>query len=149
MYKNPAGYLDKAIELGPHMLIIHAEAHGDFDVVADKLHERGIKVGVALLHDTPASLIQSSLSKIDHVLIFSGDLGHYGGKADLSLLNKAKDLRAWKPELEIGWDGGINDQNAAELAKGGVDVLNVGGFIQNSSNPEAAYVKIEEAIKEK
>ena len=32
-------------------------------------------------------------------------------------------------DLEFGWDGGITDQNVAVLVNGGVDVLNVGGFI--------------------
>ena len=83
--------------------------------------------------------ILSSLEKIDHVLIFSGDLGHFGGKADLTLLNKVKYLKDKKPSLEIGWDGGINDQNAQNLLDGGVDVLNVGGYIQRSGDPAHAY----------
>jgi pentose-5-phosphate-3-epimerase len=41
--------------------------------------------------------------------------------------------------LEIGWDGGINDRNISQLVFGGVDVLNVGGYIQNANNPERAY----------
>ena len=46
---------------------------------------------------------------------------------------------AMKPSLEIGWDGGINDQNAQVLARGGVDVLNTGGFIHHAAQPAAAY----------
>jgi ribulose-phosphate 3-epimerase len=143
MYKDPAQHLELFVAQHPQLLIIHAEAAGDFNAFADALHAHGIQVGVALLPDTPADLIVSALPKIDHVLIFSGNLGYQGGSAaDVSLLEKARQLRAVKPTIELGWDGGINDQNAKVLIDGGIDVLNVGGFIQHASNPEAAYATL-------
>jgi ribulose-phosphate 3-epimerase len=75
------------------------------------------------------------------VLIFSGKLGHFGGHADLDLLDKVRQLKEIKPTLEIGWDGGVNDQNAAELAHGGIDVLNAGGYL-HGKDPAAAYAKL-------
>jgi ribulose-phosphate 3-epimerase len=60
----------------------------------------------------------------------------------LKLLNKVTELRKLKPELEIGWDGGINVDNAKQLSEGGVDVLNVGGAIQKAEDPKAAYDKL-------
>ena len=41
--------------------------------------------------------------------------------------------------IEIGWDGGINTDNAHKLIVGGVDVLNVGGAIHLSKSPHKAY----------
>lgn len=143
MYKNPSEHLELFIAQHPQLLIIHAEAAGDFDSFADALHDNAIQVGVALLPDTPVSLIAGALDKIDHVLIFSGNIGYQGGStADLGLLGKVTELRQLKPSLEIGWDGGVNDQNAKALIDGGIDVLNVGGFIQHATNPEAAYATL-------
>lgn len=144
MYKRPDLYLDKILELNPALVIIHAEAEGSFEPFAAALHKADIKVGVALLPMTKTHLIESTLDSIDHVLIFSGDLGYFGGHADLTLLNKVERLRNFKPELEIGWDGGVTDENAAELIEGGVNVLNVGGFIQRSDEPQAAYATLQE-----
>jgi pentose-5-phosphate-3-epimerase len=48
--------------------------------------------------------------------------------------------------LEIGWDGGINNQNAHVLAAGGVDVLNTGGFIQHASDAEHAYRTLQQTV---
>lgn len=149
MYHRPDLFVDKAVGLEPHMVIVHAEAEGDFMKLAGALKPKSIKLGVALLKETQPEIIKSALGHIDHVLIFSGDLGHFGGHADLSLLDKVKKLKGWKPELEIGWDGGISDKNAADLVTGGVDVLNVGGFIQKSSEPEDAYAILERIIKDK
>lgn len=147
MYKNPSDYLGTIIRLAPSLVIVHAEAHGDFLELAEKLRNAGIKVGVALLPDTAVEKIRLSLQVIDHALIFSGNLGHFGGKADLMLLEKAKELRKLKPNLEIGWDGGINEENVKQLAEGGVDVLNVGGYIQKAKDPEAAYGKLKKKIE--
>jgi pentose-5-phosphate-3-epimerase len=146
MYKDPSKVLDELIALKPHMIIVHAEAEGSFVAIADKLHKNGIKVGVALLQKTSTHNIKPSLSLIDHVLIFSGDLGHFGGIADTQLLSKVKQLKEWKKDLEFGWDGGVSDQNAKSLADGGVHVLNVGGFIQKAIEPKLEYQKLQKLI---
>lgn len=146
MYERPDLFLEQVIALSPSLVICHAEAQGEFGAFATRLKQAEIKVGVAILEPTPVSLIVKSLDSIDHVLIFSGDLGHYGGHANLELLAKVKELKNIKPTLEIGWDGGVNDHNAKELLAGGVDVLNVGGFIQKAADPKLAYDKLNAAL---
>lgn len=139
MYKQPFEHLKMYVNLGPQMVIVHAEADGDFISFADALHAHGMEVGVALKPETFVDTIRPALDFIDHVLIFSGNLGHFGGHADTHLLTKALQIKQLQPRIEIGWDGGINDKNARILAAGGVDVLNVGGFIQHAADPQAAY----------
>lgn len=143
MYQAVEPFIDELIELKPNLVIIHAESSGEFNKLAERLKQAGIKVGVALLDNTPVSKIKPALSLIDHVLIFSGDLGHFGGVAKLDLLSKARELKKLKPGIELGWDGGINQQNAPKLILGGIDVLNVGGGIHNQSDPRRAYDKLE------
>ena len=70
---------------------------------------------------------------------------HFGGEANLALLEKAKPLKTLKPTLEIGWDGGAHDQNARALADGGVDVINCGGYL-HGDDPVGAYRRILEAL---
>jgi ribulose-phosphate 3-epimerase len=145
MFQDPFAHAELFRALGPQLVIVHAEAEGDFMTFARTLHRHGMESGVALLPQTPIETITPALEVIDHVLIFSGDLGHFGGTADLRLLEKVRRLRQLKPTLEIGWDGGINDQNVRALAEGGVDVLNVGGFIQRAEVPEGAYQTLRSA----
>jgi ribulose-phosphate 3-epimerase len=57
-------------------------------------------------------------------------------------------LKQYKPDLEVGWDGGINDQNVAELINGGVDVLNVGGYIQRAEDPARAFAALQRIADE-
>lgn len=146
MYQRPMEQLEQLIALKPHLVVIHNEAdvhHMDF---AAKLHAAGIEAGLAILADTPVEYAYQIMHSFDHVLVFSGNLGHHGGTADLGLLDKVRKIREHHPEAEIGWDGGINDQNARQLIEAGVDVLNVGAFIQNAADPRAAYTAIQQVI---
>lgn len=147
MYKNPSDALNRIIDLSPNLLIIHSEANVDIPTFAGAIKTAGIKFGLALLQQTDPQTILDFMEYLDHVLIFSGDLGRFGGEADLNLLKKVKQLRDFKPSLEIGWDGGITENNVIKLRDGGVDVLNVGGYIQNASNPIENYHKLTNLVQ--
>jgi len=146
MYQEPFKHVKLLVGLRPQLIIVHAEADGDFIAFAEAAHAEGVEVGVALKPETMPEKIIPALDWIDHVLVFSGNLGHFGGQANTHLLSKVLKLKHAKPRLEIGWDGGINNQNAATLAAGGVDVLNVGGFIQHAGDPERAYESLKEEL---
>lgn len=146
MYARPTDYLDQIIDLRPNLVVIHAEATVHHMHMAAELHKVGIKAGLAILPETPVSSIEQILHSFDHLLIFGGHLGQYGGQADLSQLEKAKQAKVYHDTLEIGWDGGVNDQNARQIAESGVDVLNAGGFIQKSESPAKAFAKLEQII---
>lgn len=146
MHKHPENDLEMLITLKPSLVIVHAEAEGDFVHFAAALMSHDIKVGVALLPETPVHKVEPVLPHINHLLIFSGDLGKFGGTVNFDLLGKVDEAKAINPDIEIGWDGGINDQNVARLANAGIDVLNVGGFIQRAENPRVAYEKLLDLI---
>jgi ribulose-phosphate 3-epimerase len=146
MYKQPFEHVDAYLALGPQLVIVHAEAEGDFLAFANAMHKHGIEVGVAIMPDTAIETIKPAASFIDHLLIFSGTLGHYGGQADLGLLAKAHDVRELSRRIEIGWDGGVNDENARHLSEGGIQVLDVGGFISHAENQAAAYQRLHDSL---
>ncbi|HSE61218.1 MAG TPA: hypothetical protein VLA88_02900 [Candidatus Saccharimonadales bacterium] len=144
MVTDPAAHFETAVSLKPHMVIVQAEAEGNIVAMILQLRALGIKTGVALLQDTSPKAAHSLIAEADHVLIFSGDLGHFGGTADMELLKKIPEIRAINPIAEIGWDGGVTFENAAQLALGGVEVLVSGGTIQKAADPAAAYKQLVE-----
>lgn len=139
MVAQPSQYVDALISLQPKTVIFHAEAQEDIVPSLQKLKAAGIHAGVALLKPTVPSTVKSYIDVADHVLVFSGDLGHYGGRADLMQLEKVRLIRAIRNDLEIGWDGGANVENVFSLAQGGVSVINVGGAINQANDPPAVY----------
>jgi len=146
MYQKPMEQMEQLVHMKPHMVIIHSEAEVDHSIFVAEARKAGILVGLAILQDTPVEDLGSLIRIYDHVLIFSGHLGYHGGKTDLKLLDKVNQIKPLHPAVELSWDGGINDQNAKQLVTGGISVLNVGGFIQKSDDPRAAYGKLKEII---
>lgn len=146
MYKRPIEIIDTLIALSPQLVIFQAEAEGDFALLARKLHYHGIEAGIALLPQTPVEYILPGIELIDHVLIFSGDLGHFGGQIDLGLLDKVAAIRAVSSRVEIGWDGGANDANVRALAEAGVEVIISGGYIQKAEQPAEAYATLKTLV---
>lgn len=139
MVAEPSRYVATLTSLKPAMIIFHAEVKEDLVPIMQQVKQLGIKAGVALLRTTVPSDIGGVLQAADHAMIFSGDLGKYGGTASLMQLEKVRLIKAINPDLEIGWDGGANIDNIFSLAQGGVDVVNVGGAIQRVPDPQVAY----------
>lgn len=143
MYQDPGEIIDDIMQLEADLVILHIES----DNVKSSLHtlrENGTRTGVALLPEsTLADLKEMDIDGLfDHVLVFGGHLGYQGGKADLTQLDKVRELREEYPDIEIAWDGGVNAENARQIADAGVDVLNVGGYLKNAKNPKKTYADL-------
>lgn len=146
MVARPSQHLGQLIKLKPSLVILHAEAQEDIVPHLNALKQAGIKAGVALLKTTVPSTVQAAIEASDHVMIFSGDLGKFGGTASMMQLEKVRLVKKIKPDVEVGWDGGVKIENAYTLTQGGVDVLNVGGEIAKAVNPAETYNQLVKEI---
>jgi ribulose-phosphate 3-epimerase len=143
MYQNPLEHIEEIMHLEADMVILHLEAD-DIAECLEILQEHGTRTGIALLPETNVSeLKEMAIDELfDHVLLFGGSLGHQGGKADLSVIKKVQKLRNDYPDIEIGWDGGVNEENIAEIVNAGVDIVNVGSYLKQAEDPKKAYAKL-------
>lgn len=142
MVMRPAEYVDKFIALKPDLITFHVETGVNLVPIIQKIQNAGIKAGIALLKSTVPITVTDLINMVDHVLVFSGDLGHYGGTASLMQLEKVRLIKNINPNVEIGWDGGVNVDNAFTLTQGGVNVLNVGGALALADDPASVYDKL-------
>lgn len=142
MVNSPMDYLNSLVKLKPNLIIFHVETGVDLVSIMKTIRQYGIKAGVAILKPSVPLDYEEIIKEADHVLVFCGDLGYYGGKASLMQLEKVRLIKAINPKAEIGWDGGVNIENAFTLSQGGVDVLNSGGAIGNAENPSEIYDKL-------
>jgi ribulose-phosphate 3-epimerase len=146
MAHNLQEYVPKLIALRPNMIIVHAEARSDVLGALNQIKQADIRAGLALLRPTVPRTVEQLIQTAEHVLIFSGELGRFGGTASLMQLEKIRLVKAINPQVEIGWDGGVTVDNAYSLVQGGVDILNVGGAIQKSSDPRGAFARLQQEI---
>ena len=146
MVARPSEHLAQLIALKPNLIIIHAEIQEDRAAIINQIKSAGIKAGLALLRPTVPSTIADIIKLVDHVMIFSGELGKNGGTASLMQLEKVRLIKAINPAVEIGWDGGVTIENAYTLAQGNVGVLNSGGAISGAEDPAVAYAALTKEI---
>ena len=142
MVSHPLDYVDQLIALKPNLITFHAETDVNLLPIFDKIKKAGIKAGIALLKPTVPATVAEEIKAADHVLVFSGDLGHYGGTASLMQLEKVRLIKAINPNVEIGGDGGVSVDNAFTLSQGGVNVLNTGGAVNKADNPDEVYATL-------
>jgi len=142
MVARPSEHVQILVSRKPNLIIFHAEVEEDLTAVIQYIKQQGIKAGIALQRTTVPLSVRSLIEMVDHVMIFSGDLGHHGGIASLMQLEKIRLIKDIKGDVEIGWDGGVTIENAFTLAQGGVDVLNVGGTIAKSADAAATYARL-------
>ncbi|MEO5690872.1 MAG: hypothetical protein ABIQ64_01665 [Candidatus Saccharimonadales bacterium] len=147
MYQKPSEHLETLISLKPNMVLLHAESDGDIESYLRHIKRFGIKAGVVLLADTSVAEAHGCIEVADHVLLFSGTLGSFGGTVNLDVLHKVDQIRAIRPDIEIGWDGGVNDTNIKQIVSAGIDVCTVGGLIQRSDRPAEMYKQLIELAK--
>lgn len=146
MVARPAEYAQALVNLKPNMIIFHAEAEGDIAALMQQIKGLGMKAGISLQRSTVPETVAPLIEVADHVMIFSGELGQFGGKASLMQLEKIRLIKRINAAVEIGWDGGVALDNAYTLTQGGVDALNTGGAIQKAADPAAAYADLVKEI---
>ena len=148
MYKKPLEHLATLISLGPSLVILHVESEGDVAAMLNEFKSVGIKAGIALLELSQPGDYIKEIEAAEHVLIFGGKLGYHGGEAQLDMLDKVAAVKEINPAVEVSWDGGIDEKNTRQIIDSGVDVLNVGGYIQKAEQPQEAYAILEQIVKQ-
>jgi ribulose-phosphate 3-epimerase len=143
MMVHPEGQLENICALQPQLVIVHYEAPFEQESFFRELRAVDIKVGLAVKVETTIEQVRDILPHIDHLVVFTGRLGHNGGEFRADCLEKIGQARAINPDLEIAVDGGLNQETARLAIEAGANLLDVGSFIQDAPDPEIAYIAIE------
>lgn len=157
MSNQPQRYLNEIIQLNPRILILHlsqdaivkpsAQAQIQ-DIMSQLQNTTNIQVSYAIEMQTDLKTLTPIIKRLDHAMLFSGKLGHYGGQADLTLLKLIPTLLDINPALTFGWDGGINQDNIRAIQGAGVSQLNVGSYLSQANSPLTNYQNLITALKE-
>ena len=91
-------------------------------------------------------------NQLDAVLIFSGNLGFYGGSANWKsneekILTKISTMREYNPDVIIEVDGGMNLENARKVVEAGANVIISGSYIwQHKKGVEEAISELNKSV---
>ena len=142
MVARPSEHIPTIMKLMPNLVIFHVEAEEDLAPIITGLQKSNIRTGIAIMKPTYPGTIKHLIEISDHAMVFSGTLGQNGGNADLLQLEKIRIIKRIKPNIETGWDGGVNLKNIRTIAQAGVNVINVGGALATAPDPAKMYAAL-------
>ena len=133
MVNTPEVLLDRYVDAGCDLLIVHAESTIHLHRCLGQIRELGASPAVALNPSTPVSAIEHVLDLVDMVLIMTVNPG-FGGQAYISTMEpKIAELRhlitARDLDVDIEVDGGIGPTTIAGATTAGANVLVAGSAL--------------------
>jgi ribulose-phosphate 3-epimerase len=133
MINEPARYLEEFKKAGADRLTVHVESTDHLHRTIQKIQDLGLKAGVTLNPGTPLQLLEPVLAEVDLVLVMSVNPG-FGGQEYIPA-SSGRIKRVGQMLEKVGssaWvevDGGVDPDNAAEIAAAGANVLVAGSAI--------------------
>ncbi|MBK1878641.1 ribulose-phosphate 3-epimerase [Pelagicoccus mobilis] len=150
MLDNPQEFVEHFIKAGADQVTIHVEPEYDIPGTLAKIRELGAKCGVVFNPGTPVAAVEPYLEQIDMVLAMTVQPGFGGQSFQESVLEKTKQLAAWREERNLDFriqvDGGVNADNAPICRNNGVDTFVAGTAFFKSEDKVAFRQKVEELV---
>ena len=139
---HPEDCLEEFQQAGAQKIVFHYEATPSPEKIIRLVRNHGMQVGLAINPETPAGAINPLVNRLDSVLFLSVNPGFYGARFIPAVLDKIVAFRKAYPDMEIGIDGGIKENNIAQIARTGVDVIYIGSGIFLQPNPGESYRRL-------
>ena len=135
MVEKPKEYMQEFIE-DSDIITFHLEATDENtrEEIIQLLRGKGKKVGISIKPNTSIEVLIPYLDKIDMVLVMTVEPGFGGQKLIPETIEKIKELRKLRPELDIEVDGGINLETAKLVKKAGANILVAGTAVFKAEN---------------
>jgi ribulose-phosphate 3-epimerase len=153
MIEEPERFVEEFIRAGANWVSVHAEADAHLNRTLQYIKHQGASAGVAINPATPVGVLEEVMSEADFVLVMSVNPG-FGGQEFLpSALRKIRKLREavtcnkYRARIEV--DGGIDNENLADILAAGADTIVAGSSIFRSRNGAAQAVREMKAIAER
>lgn len=138
MIVDPDRYIKDFAQLGADILTVHYEACTHLHRTIQAIKDEGMKAGVAINPHTNVDLLKDIINDIDLVLVMSVNPG-FGGQSFIentyTKIQRLKEIITMhNADTLIEIDGGVTDENAAELSRAGADILVAGSFVFKSED---------------
>ncbi len=136
MIDNPEMFVEEFAKIGAHYITVQAESTNHLDRILNRIRELGVHPAVSINPATPIESIRWVLDSLDMVLVMSVNPGFGGQSLIPYCLEKIRELRRMKPELDIEIDGGVKLSNILDAKNAGANVYVVGSAIFKTPSPE-------------
>lgn len=142
-------FISDFADAGANILTVHPEAGPHIHRTLQRIHQSGMKAGIALNPGTPVELVKPVIDIVDLVLVMSVNPGFGGQSFIQSQLQKIRDLRLVinqaNRQIILEVDGGINPETANKAVNAGATALVAGSSV--FKNGSAAYASNIQALR--
>ena len=146
MITDPLRYIDDFADAGADIITFHVESDSPVEETIQKIKSRGIKAGLVIKPNTPASAVFPYLEQLDLVLVMTVEPGFGGQSFMADMLPKVKavkeECRRLGIELPVEIDGGVSEDTIAQAAAVGVDICVAGTAVFKAEDPQKAIAKL-------
>lgn len=148
MISDPLKYADDFADAGADIITFHVECDSDINETIDKIRSRGVKPGLVIKPNTPASAVFPYLDKIDLVLIMTVEPGFGGQSFIADMLPKVREIKDECKKRGINMiieaDGGIGEATIQQCADAEIDVCVAGTAVFKADDAAKAIKKLQE-----
>lgn len=146
MISEPHRYIKDFAQAGADIITFHTECGSDISSTIDLISSYGIKPGLVIKPNTPASDVFPYLDKLYMVLIMTVEPGFGGQSFMADMLPKVKEIKDYAKSIGkkilIEADGGINETTIAQCAQAGIDICVSGTGVFKAENAENAIAQL-------
>ncbi len=147
MISDPLKYADDFADAGADIITFHVECDSDVDKTIEKIRNRGVKPGLVIKPNTPASSVFPYLDKIDLVLIMTVEPGFGGQSFMADMLPKVKEIKDECKrrgiDMIIEADGGIGEATIEQCANAGIDVCVAGTAVFKADDAAKSIAQLQ------
>ncbi len=144
MLDDPERYIPDLAEAGASSVLVHVEAIRYPWRVRALVHGHGMRFGIAINPATPISALETIAACADFTTLLSTEVDGVGEMLLPGTFDRVRRARSLiGPDRDLEIDGGVNVDNAAQLAAAGVNRLVAGRAILQASNPAASMQRLQ------
>lgn len=142
-------FVDELLGIGVDQIVFHAETQPHIDGMLNRIHEKGVRAGVALKPSTPLAELEYVLEKCDTVLLMLINPGYAFVKGEKQVayadrkirnLRQMIDSRGLDTKIEV--DGRISPANIKKYGTGDVDIFVTGSTCIDRSDMEGSLERL-------
>ncbi|MBW1776567.1 MAG: ribulose-phosphate 3-epimerase [Deltaproteobacteria bacterium] len=153
MIENPDAYIPAFVQAGADLVSVQVEACVHLNRTLHRIREAGARPGVVLNPATGLETIEWVLDAVDFVLVMSVNPGFGGQHFIENSLEKIRRLHRRITDaglnVQIEVDGGIKEENIAEVSRAGADIFVAGSAIFQCPDYGAAIAAMKKRLLER
>lgn len=145
MIENPEDFIEDYANSLPggrkpngDIISVHAEVCEHLHRVVQQVKAAGFRASVAINPGTSLTVIEEVIDDLDMVLVMTVNPGYSGQSFIESALDKVREIRQVRPDIDIEVDGGVNAETCRMVRDAGANILVSASYLFGSKDKAQA-----------